>query len=295
MNSVDQLASGTYLRVLAMDHVSVGVMVVQRGTMESPELGVDAIGSRITPKVEGALQDKISEILGLNVNMTDFYSMAALHPKLDELVSRFRGMKPPRFPSIFETLVNAIACQQVSLNVGLLLISRLSQKHGLPLDIQEQQARSFPTADAISRMDSQELRGLGFSNRKAGYLLGLARSVSAGRLDLESLHRMEDREAVEFLMQIRGVGRWSAEYTLLRGLGRLNVFPGDDVGGQNSLRRWMGLHKVPDYEKVQQLLEKWRDFRGLVYFHLLLKGLEEKGYLDPFAGTSASPALGKSG
>ncbi len=195
-------------------------------------------------------------------------------------------MKPPRFPSTFETLCNAIACQQVSLNVGLLLLSRMSQKYGLHLDFFGERMTSFPTADAVSHASRQDLRRLGFSDRKSEYLIGLARSISTGRLNFEELHRMDDKEAIEFLTQIRGVGRWSAEYTLLRGLGRLGVFPGDDVGGQNGLRRWMGLAKTPNYEEVRELLEKWRGFGGLVYFHLLLKGLEEQGYLKPSGGES---------
>ncbi len=280
VNSIDRFADGVYQRVLVVGRMPVSVKVVQHGPAERPELEVVAASKNIPPGAEGILRDTVSDVLGLNVDLSDFYSMSSGYPRLKSLASRFRGVKPPRFPSIYETLVNAIACQQVSLNVGLLLLSRLSLKYGLPLEHGEGQPRSFPTVEAVSHADLQQLRELGFSKQKASYLLELSRSVRTGRLELGRLRGMNDHDAVEFLMQMRGIGRWSAEYTLLRGLGRIGVFPGDDVGGQNSLRKWMGLRRTPDYEKVQGLLEKWKRFRGLVYFHLLLRGLEGAGYLE---------------
>ncbi len=280
-NSIDQVTNGAYARVFVVDGMPVGARIVQLGTSEKPKLGVTLVGGNITPRMERVLRDCFSEVLGLGVDLSDFYSMSARYPELSSIASRFRGMRPPRFPSTFETLCNAIACQQVSLNVGLLLLSRMSQKYGHRLDLSGRRMASFPTVDAVSRASRQDLRQLGFSSRKSEYLIGLARSISKGQLNLEELRRMDDQEAIEFLTQIRGVGRWSAEYTLLRGLGRLSVFPGDDVGGQNGLRRWIGLAKSPNYEEIQELLENWRGFGGLVYFHLLLKGLEEQGYLKP--------------
>lgn len=281
VNSIDRLSDGVYRRILVVDKTPAEVKVEQQGSTERPELAVVVTGRDIQPKAKPALQGAVNDILGLNVDLRGFYSMSSRYPRLEALAARFRGVKPPRFPSIYEALVNAIACQQVSLNVGLLLLSRLSAKYGQPLYHGEEQMWAFPAVETVSRARLQDLRELGFSRQKAGYLLELSQSVSTGGLDLERLHGMSDLDAVEFLMQIRGIGRWSAEYTLLRGLGRLGVFPGDDVGGQNSLRKWMGLRKNPDYEKVQGLLEKWKRFRGMVYFHLLLRGLEGAGHLEP--------------
>jgi DNA-3-methyladenine glycosylase II len=76
------------------------------------------------------------------------------------------------------------------------------------------------------------------------------------------------------LRTLRGVGRWTAEYVLLRGLGRLHVFPGDDVGARNNLQRWLGLLEPLDYEGAQRTLAQWAPFQGLVYFHLLLRSLQ---------------------
>jgi len=101
----------------------------------------------------------------------------------------------------------------------------------------------------------------------------------AGKLDLGTLERMDENEAVESLMQLRGVGRWTAEYVLLRGLGKTSVFPGDDVGARNRLAGWLGRKRPLDYDAVKRALARWYPHTGLVYFHLLLAGLSESGEL----------------
>jgi len=94
-----------------------------------------------------------------------------------------------------------------------------------------------------------------------------------GTFDPAKLAHLENREAVERLEQLRGVGRWTAEYVLLRGLGRTDVFPGDDVGARNNLGSWLDLRDPLDYNSVNQVLAKWRPYAGLLYFHLLLNKL----------------------
>jgi DNA-3-methyladenine glycosylase II len=94
---------------------------------------------------------------------------------------------------------------------------------------------------------------------------------------------MPNMEATSLLLlpsaKLRGVGRWTTEYVLLRGLGRLHIFPGDDVGARNLLQRWLRLRKPLDYQGVRRVLTPWHPFGGLIYFHLLMNGLDEKGYL----------------
>jgi DNA-3-methyladenine glycosylase II len=121
-------------------------------------------------------------------------------------------------------------------------------------------------------------------------MVELARSVAEGDLDLEALAALPDDEAVRRLCELRGVGRWTAEYVLLRGLGRSHVFPGDDVGARNNLQRWLRRAKPFDYEGIRRVLAPWDGYAGLVYFHLLLDRLEASGYLG-----ETSPPRGNSG
>jgi DNA-3-methyladenine glycosylase II len=214
------------------------------------------------------------------VDLTGFYRLAARDRRLGPLVLRFHGVKPPRFPTLFETLGNAIACQQVTLNLGILLLNRLAQTYGFGMQRQGECAYSYPRPEEVGALHPDGLRPLGFSGQKSRALVGLARAITETRIDLNSLANLEDETAVTRLREFWGVGRWSAEYVLLRGLGRLHVFPGDDVGARNHLQRWLGRAASFDYGGVQRALQRWKLYAGLVYFHLLLKRLAERGYLS---------------
>jgi DNA-3-methyladenine glycosylase II len=131
----------------------------------------------------------------------------------------------------------------------------------------------------VARLPARDLLALGFSANKARALLELAARVESG-FDLEALVRLEAATAASELLALRGVGRWTAEYVLLRGLGRLDVFPGDDVGARANLARWMKLRSPLDYERVGRLTKRWSPYAGLVYFHLLLGQIAQQGHLD---------------
>ena len=142
----------------------------------------------------------------------------------------------------------------------------------------------FTTYEEIERAELRVVKRNGssepFSRQKVLALLTLARGIDRGEIDLERLETADDDEAVRRLRELRGVGRWTAEYVLLRGLGRLHVFPGDDVGAQKSLARWLGRPGPLDYDGVSKALEKWRPYAGMLYFHLLLDGLPTAGLLE---------------
>ena len=194
-------------------------------------------------------------------------------------VQPFRGVKPPRFPSVFESLVNAIACQQLSLTVGIHLLNRLAAAYGPGFPGANGPTAAFPRAVDLAGADPENLRRLGFSRSKGRTLVDLAQGVAQGRVDLKKLDTMDDEQAVKYLEALRGIGRWSAEYVLLRGLGRWQIFPGDDVGARKRLQAWLELPDPLDYQEVGRLLSRWQPFGGLIYFHLLLSQLMEEGDL----------------
>jgi DNA-3-methyladenine glycosylase II len=192
-------------------------------------------------------------------------------------------MKPPRFPTVFEAVVNAFACQQLSLEVGLELLNRLATLCGAKVGTRSDARFAFPTAQDVARLAPEKYQAIGFSRQKARALLSLARVVTREELDLETLGDEDDAVIRRRLLELRGVGRWSAEYVLLRGLGRLDVFPGDDVGAQTALARWLGRSERPDYAGVTRTVKRWSPFAGLVYLHLLLNGLSQAGVLESHA------------
>jgi DNA-3-methyladenine glycosylase II len=219
-------------------------------------------------------------MFGLQVDLSGFYRMAEADDLIAPLARRFRGLKPPRFPTIFESLVNAVACQQLSLEAGLSLLNRLSAAHGGAVSMNAVSLHAFPRPEDLADLKLAALRELGFSMRKAATIVDLSRAVATGGLDLEVLQDLADDAVIARLTSLRGIGRWSAEYVLLRGLGRLHIFPGDDVGARNNLARWLGLEPPLDYGAVRQAVSPWQPYAGMVYFHLLLDRLDAAGDLD---------------
>ncbi len=278
-NCVDCWDGATYRRALTLGGGPATVAVRQVGPPDTARLQVTLSAAHRTRDPRPAVTAILERALGLSVDLSAFYQQAQTDPRLGPLASRFRGLKPPRFPTLFETLANAIACQQVTLTLGIRLLNRLVETCGPAALSNGRPAHAFPRPTDLAPLEPDALRGLGFSRQKAQALVGLARAIGTGGLVLDELASLDDATALARLQQLHGVGRWTAEYVLLRGLGRLHVFPGDDVGARASLERWLGQGAPLDHAGVQRALAPWRPYGGLVYLHLLLDRLADTGYL----------------
>jgi DNA-3-methyladenine glycosylase II len=292
-NTVDRWdASGVYGRAMQVDGRPVLLSVTQDGGAMAPRLSVVVSGGHVDTRDEELARNAVDTLLGLSVDLSAFAAMALTDPLVGPLAERMRGLKPPRFPTVFEALVNGVACQQLSLTVGIHLLNRLTAAHGRGASGQASDARAFPDPAALASVRAEELKRHGFSMTKARTIIEIARAITTGDLDLEALHRLDDDAAIERLTGLRGIGRWTAEYVLLRGLGRLHVFPGDDVGAQNKLKRLLGIDTPLSYEDVRTLVARWQPFAGVVYFHLLLDSLARPPDGPPLVGSGLG--IGKS-
>ncbi len=278
-NIIDRWDGRVYRRVLVAADEPVEVATTNTGTPKEPRLQIIGTAQQFSPEAKSEISEEIEKLLGINVDMSDFYQFADRNKELRPLAEHFRGVKPPRFCSVFEALVNGIVCQQITLTLGIQMLNRLAQKYGPSFNLETETHYGFPEPEDLAGLEPEVIRKLGLSNNKARALIELSRSLVFECLDLEHLTNIKDEEVMRFLDNLEGVGRWTAEYVLLRGLGRMHIFPASDVGGRNNLRRWLGIKKALDYEETKKALEPWQPFSGLVYFHLLLNRLEEAGYL----------------
>jgi DNA-3-methyladenine glycosylase II len=274
-NAVDRWDGHTYRRVLALDSRAIELAAVQTGSPALPTLAVTLAGPRLDDDAEHAVRAVLPRLLGLEIDLRPFYRHARRDPFLGVLSARFRGLKPPRLPTMFECIVNAIACQQLTVTLGIRLLNRLAETYGAALH--DGGGHAFPRAADLAGLPPETLRPLGFSRTKSRSIIELAAAIDTGELDLEALETLDDEAVVSTLLRLRGVGRWTAEYALLRGLGRLHVFPGDDVGARNTIARRLSPGGRLDYAGIQAAVRPWQPFAGFVYFHLLLANLAERG------------------
>ncbi len=282
-NLIDRWDGESYSRILTVAGTPLHLMVRQSTANNRP--GIESVYTCVGQSPSDVeVAAAVERLLGLNIDISEFVRLAAGHARLRALVKPFAGFRPPRFPSVFEAAVNAICCQQLSLEAGLELLNRLSSRTGLRFKDGGESFLGPPEPSKLEKLSLADLRKLGFSRNKASALIELAQEFAHDPDWLEELADGDAQSAVDRLMQLKGIGRWSAEYILLRGLGRLSVFPSGDIAAAKSLCRWLGLRrngKNFGYDEIRARLKRWQPFQGLIYFHLLLANLAARGWLDP--------------
>jgi DNA-3-methyladenine glycosylase II len=289
-NRIDRWDGTTYRRVVVIGGRATELAVTQGGTLAAPEVIVEVTPPLQTPGDEAGVRSVVDRLLGLQVTLDDWYLTSMRDSRLRLIADKFKGLKPPRFPSVFEALVNGFACQQLSLEVGLELLNRLAATGNVHGDSSAAAGYPFPSAHDLAVLPPDQYRTIGFSRQKTAAIRELAGAVARGHLDLELLAREDETAARRQLLALHGVGRWTAEYVLLRGLGRLDVFPGDDVGAQKGLARWLGRGEPMGYQDVATAVHRWQPYAGLVYLHLLLEGLSQAGSIPPRTRAAVAPA-----
>lgn len=174
----------------------------------------------------------VRKLLGLEFELEPFYAWAAGLPELAELPASFRGFRPALVPDPFEALVVSITAQQVSLASATAIRNRLIERFGVPIG----RAWSFPAQERLAAASPRELIAVGFSARKAEYVVGLARSD----LDLDALQELSDEEVKARLVALRGLGEWTADWFLARHLGRARAWPAGDLALRKTVRALYG-------------------------------------------------------
>ena len=244
-------------------------------------MGLQGSGAELSGDCTVHARQVLERTLGLRADLRGFYRLAGRDARLQALAQRFRGMRPPCFPTVFEAVMNAIACQQLSLTVGIHLLNRLTQRYGPAISAPGRGLPGFPTSQRLANADPSALHELGFSRAKASAVTALAQQMATGSLDLEALRGAGDGRALAVLAGLTGVGRWSAEYTLLRGARPVPRAPRRRRRARNNLRRRFGLAGEGGNDAVAELSRAWWPYAGLVYFQLLLDTLAAGGLLVP--------------
>jgi DNA-3-methyladenine glycosylase II len=183
-------------------------------------------------------------------------------PLLAELAGRLHGFRPPLSPDPFEMLVGAISAQQISLRAALAVRNRFIERFGVRAEL----AYAFPARERVAAATGGELTTLGFSGRKADYILALARA----ELDFDALAQLPDEEVKAALVQLPGIGEWTADWFLARHLARPRAWPAGDLALRKVVSDFYGDGRPLTTQEVREIGARFDPFQNLSAHYLLL-------------------------
>lgn len=215
--------------------------------------------------------------------------LSRVDDRMGALIRAIGVYRPNINRDVFTTLVHSIVSQQVSMSAAATILKRFRAACG---------GRFTP--ESILRMDATALRAVGLSQQKARYMHSLAEHFADGRLSAAKLRRMSDEEAIQAAMQVKGVGRWTAEMLLIFCLERPDVWPIDDLGIRKAVMNFAGLPEMPDRTTLVSLAEPWRPYRSYAAWYLwrslegpLMPGIQVDGQPKSASGNSNGKAASR--
>lgn len=222
-------------------------------------------GRRLPADAERQARDYLRRLLGLHADPEPFECHVSASPRLAPLVAGRLGLRIPQTPDLFDGLTWVIVGQQINLAFAYTLRRRLAERAGVPV---AGGLFAPPSAEAVANLTVEELARVQFSRRKAEYLIGAAQRIVAGELDLARLATLPPEEAEAGLVAVRGIGRWSAQYLMMRAFGLEDCVPVGDAGLVKGLARFFNLPNRPDAAETLELMRPFAPYRSWATFHL---------------------------
>ena len=235
-------------------------------------LAVRALDGPLSAEQISAAAAMLARMLGVRLDLAPLRARLAGEPALVDLARQLAGLKPPQFATLWQTFLQVVPFQQVSLSAAVTMLNRLVVALGPEIECEGRSYWGAPSPERLLAAETNVLRATGLSAAKIRTLRGLAERALAGELEFERFAELTDGAAIVRLTDLPGIGPWSAQVALLRGLGRLTVFPSGDAGASRGLRELLADAAQPE-DEAPALLERLAEWRGYLYFLLLGKRL----------------------
>ncbi len=275
---LDYFEDGEYRRTAEIEGERVLYGVSEEWQGSSGGLRVRILAGPSDSATRRTLQPLVERQFSTNLDLEPFYRLAESDRVLSKLVVRFRGMRIPQTLTVYETLISAILEQQINLAFAHQVKKTLIQAFGHGVEFHGCRYNAFPEPAALAVATTRELRRLQISAPKARYIIGISRATLDGSLDVEGLRSLEPHLAETRLLELKGVGLWTAKYVGLRALGHLDCLPTADVGLQKAIRDFYGLRKQPSAARVEKLAQRWAGWRSYATFYLWLTYWEDAAW-----------------
>jgi len=264
---VDRFDGKTYRRVLLVDEKPYLTQTASIGSIENPKLEVEVEPAPST-KVQNKIKKSLSFILGIDDNVAAFYKLAESDPVMLKLVKIFYGMRAPTTETVFESLIIAITEQQLALSIVITFRSRLVKQYGRTLTVGGETYYAFPTAFDLAEARVEDIRSMKFSQKKSEAILSVSKLVSKGKLDLEEMRNWSKDKILETLTEIPGIGPWSANYVMVRGMRRGEGLMASDLAVRAAVADFHRLKDKATVEDAEKILAPYEDYQSYAAYYL---------------------------
>lgn len=218
-------------------------------------------------KIVDFVKNYVSDWFDLDANLGIFYKTVQNDEILASLCQKFYGLRMIGMPDLFESLIWSIIGQQINLNFAYSLKERLVHNFGEKIMYNNESFYALPTPERLASLNLEDFQPLQFSRSKAQYILNVSREFAEGNLSQEALKKLPFEEVKEKLVKIKGVGNWTANYSMMKSLKNYDAFPVEDVGLHNAVKTQYGLMAKPTINELNQMAEKWKGWRGYATFY----------------------------
>ncbi len=287
-NRVDIWEDNRYRRMLSTPAGLALVEIRNLGTIDEPDVRFAVLRGVRAKATRAFISVALRKTLGLDVDPTSVQRWAESVQGLRATARALRGLRPPRFPDLFETFGSVVPFQQLSLDAGVAIVGRFVESFGVSIEFGGRRWFAFPPAEAVAALNIASLQSVGLSRAKAETLHRLACRISSGALTEESLVELSTDAALSALTKEPGIGPWTATVVLLRGFGRTEVFPPNDTGAARGLGALLSLQPGPISREV---IERFGKNRGYLYFYSLGAQLLRRGLITPAADVPVNTKL----
>ncbi|MXQ52461.1 DNA-3-methyladenine glycosylase [Shimazuella sp. KC615] len=209
----------------------------------------------------------ICEWLDLDTELHQFYDLVKNDKILGTLITRYHGLRIVGIPDLFESLCWAVIGQQINLTFAYTLKRRFVENFGRSYEWNNRSHWIFPEPSQLSDQSIQQLRQLQFTQRKAEYIVGIAKEIVNGNL-LKKTMIKDLQKAEQQLLAIRGVGPWTAHYAMMRCFRNPSAFPIGDVGLHNALKHLLLRDEKPKLDEIKKIFMPWKNWEAYAVFYL---------------------------
>jgi 3-methyladenine DNA glycosylase/8-oxoguanine DNA glycosylase len=275
-NRLDEAGALRFVRPL--DGARFLVTARKAGTRVSPGARIEVLGT-VPPgrEVLSCIREEVRWRLGARFDLPGFYRCAARDRVLAPIVQAFRGYRPPLAAGPFEAIVTSITAQQINLAFAFTTRSRFVRAYGLPLRTAEGDLyHAFPRPKDLAGARASRMRKMQFSGTKTRAILEFAREARRGNVPLSAMKAWEEESIRERLTAHFGIGRWTVDWFLSRGLGRPDAWPAGDLGVRKAVSWYYFDREDQTEETVRAFGERFGEHRNLAAHYLLMGWVREK-------------------